>query len=381
MKNKIKIAVVTGSRAEYGILSTLLKKLDEDSDLRLQLIATGSHLSPSYGYTKTEIEKDLKIDREIEILLSSKTRIGVAKAMGLGIISFSEALNDLAPDYLLVLGDRFEVHAASTAAVILGIPIVHLHGGELTRGSWDESLRHSITKLAQIHFTTTETYQRRVIQMGENPDHVFNVGALGVENIANAKLLAKAELASQLGLDSFENTILVTVHSETNKRENESGVVIPVLKALDQLVELRIIFTFANSDQGGAEINQRIEEFVQRNSRRAKAFKSLGQTRYLSLLPHVSAVVGNSSSGIIEVPSFRKPTLNIGSRQEGRIRPDSVVDCKSTVECIKAGILHITQPDFHLSLKNIVNPYEQKNTALNIIESLKKIDPSELTTA
>lgn len=372
----IKIAIITGSRAEFGIMTNLLGLLRDSEQFILQLIVTGSHLSPSLGNTKDEISSLFKIDKEVEILLSSNSRVGVAKSMGLACISLSEVLHELDPDLLLVLGDRFEIHAASSVAVILGIPIVHLYGGELTEGAWDESLRHSITKLSNIHFTSTESYRNRVIQLGENPNSVFNVGALGVENIKNRTLISKKALEKELNFSIDRKTILVTMHSETNNMKNESSSISYLLRALEDIDNIKIVFTLSNADAGGEEINQQIKAFVKQHSKRSVVFDSLGQTRYFSLLQYVGLVVGNSSSGIIEVPSFGIKTLNIGNRQDGRTRADSVIDCKANYDEIYKNLQSFNQEEFKkLDTKN---PFEKAGTAQRIVDILSNIVPEEL---
>ncbi|PCJ20679.1 MAG: UDP-N-acetylglucosamine 2-epimerase (hydrolyzing) [Candidatus Cloacimonadota bacterium] len=373
---KRKICVITGSRAEFGILSNLLKEIKKSRFLELQIVVTGSHLSSDYGETKQEILEDFKINKEVEILLSSDTRIGVAKSMGLAIISLSEVFKELNPDIVLLLGDRFEIHAAATSSLIMGIPIAHIHGGELTQGSWDESLRHSITKLSNLHFTATESYRKRIIQMGENPNFVFNVGSLGVESIKKIKLISKKKLEENLNFSLTRNTIVVTVHSETNELGLESGIITNLLKAIDFIPELRVIFTLSNADVGGRKINKEILNFVSLNKLRAIAFESLGKAKYFSLLSYIGGVVGNSSSGIIEAPSFGIKTLNIGNRQSGRIRASSVSDCNRELESIKKELKKFVDKIF--SLEDVQNPFEKKNTANKIIKVLIEIDLKEL---
>ena len=316
----IKICVVTGSRAEYGLLSRLMQMIQEDSGLKLQVIATNMHLSPEFGLTYQEIEKDgFFINKKVEMLLSSDTANGTAKSVGLATIGFADAYEDLKPDLLLVLGDRYEILSAVTTALFYKIPVAHLHGGEITEGAYDDAIRHAITKMSHLHFTSTEEYRKRVIQLGENPERVFNVGAIGIDNIKHLKLLSRDVLERELQFLLKEQTILVTYHPVTLDENDTRMQFQCLLNVLNDRQDIRIIFTLPNSDTGGRVIIPMIQDFVKCNKDRAIAFASLGSLRYLSVLRCVSAVVGNSSSGIIEAPSFGIPTLNIGNRQKGRI--------------------------------------------------------------
>jgi len=368
-----KVCVVTATRAEYGLLYWLMKEIENDNELELQLIVTGMHLSPEFGITVKEIEKEFKVDKKIEILLSSDSKIGISKSMGLAQISFAEAFEELKPDFVVVLGDRFELIPIVSTAVVFNIPVVHLHGGEKTEGAVDEYFRHSITKMSYLHFTSTEEYKKRVIQMGENPKRVFNVGAFGLENIYRLNLLSKKELEKSLGIKFQEKNMLVTYHPETlnvEKIEQNFNEVLEALKEYDGA----IIFTKANADTGGRIINKMIEDFV-KNKNNAYLFDSLGQLRYLSLLQYVDIVLGNSSSGLIEVPSFKKATINIGNRQKGRIRAESVIDVESKKDDILNAIKLIYTDEFQKKLKNVINPYQkEKYPSKKVIEILKHID-------
>lgn len=367
-----KVCVVTGSRAEYGILSGLMQAIKEDSDLILQIIATNMHLSPEFGLTFKEIENDgFNIDKKVEMLLSSDTSNGTTKSVALGIIGFADAYEDLKPDILVVLGDRFEILGAVTAALFYKIPVAHLHGGEITEGAFDDSIRHAITKLSHLHFTSTEVYRQRVIQLGENHERVFNVGALGVENIKKSKLLSKIELEKSLGFTLGEKSLLVTFHPVTLEKDSAKQQFENLLAVLDELSDYNMIFTLPNSDTDGRVLIDLIKDFVSKHIN-SIAFVSLGKTKYLSALQYVTAVVGNSSSGIIEVPSFGIPTLNIGDRQKGRISSDSVVHCGSSFKDIKNGISKIISNEMNLKARNSINPYTKENTLFEIKKVLKQ---------
>ncbi|MEA2051167.1 MAG: UDP-N-acetylglucosamine 2-epimerase [Campylobacterota bacterium] len=369
-----KICVVTGTRAEYGILYPLIKKISNHPSLELQLIATGMHLSPEFGLTYKEIEKDFQIDKKIEMLLSSDTTIGISKSMGLAQISFAESLEELKPNIIVVLGDRYEIFAAVSAAMIACIPIAHLHGGETTQGAFDESIRHSITKMSHIHFTATQEYKNRVIQLGENPNRVFNVGSLGVENIKNLKLLRKDEFEKSIDFKLNKKNILVTFHPVTLENNTAKEQFQELLSALDKLEDTNIIFTKANSDTDGRVINKMIDEYVSINQNNTVAFSSLGMLRYLSALQFVDLVLGNSSSGLIEAPSFKIATINIGNRQKGRIKASSVIDCDSDKTSILHSIKKVYSQKFQKKLKNTSNPYEGKNSSTKIITRLLEIN-------
>lgn len=366
-----KICVVTGSRAEYGLLKGLMRLIDQSPDLQLQVIASNMHLSPEYGLTYREIEKDgFSIDKKVEMLLSSDTPNATAKSVGIGTIGFADAYEDLKPDMVVVLGDRYEIISAVSTALFYKIPVVHLHGGEITEGAYDDCIRHAITKMSHLHFTSTEEYRKRVIQLGENPNRVFNVGALGVENIKKIPLMEKGELEESLGGFSLgDKSLLVTYHPVTLENATAEKQILNLFAALDDFPEYKLIFTFPNSDTDGRVIIERIKEYVQKNSNRSIAFPSLGLKRYLSALRFVCAVVGNSSSGIIEVPSFGIPTLNIGDRQKGRIAATSVVNCGTEKDEILVGLRKILSPDF--SCKDVSNPYEGQNTAEEIVKILQ----------
>ena len=367
-----KICIVTGSRAEWGLLSGLARKITDDPELELQIIATNMHLSPEFGLTYREIERQgFRINRKVEMLLSSDTANATGKSVGLATIGFSDAYEDLAPDMLLVLGDRYEILAAVTAALFYKIPVAHLHGGEVTEGAYDDAIRHAITKMSHLHFTSTEEYRRRVIQLGEQPERVFHVGAIGIDNIRHIALLDKKVLEEQLDFPFDRKTVLVTYHPETLDAIPVEEQFRNLLEALDDRQDIRILFTLPNSDTGGRIIVRMIEEFVARNKQRARAYTSLGQLRYLSALRFVAAVVGNSSSGILEVPSFGKPTLDIGNRQKGRLAANSVVHCGVSGAEISEGLNRVLSDAFAKQTACVQNPYEKEDSALEILKILK----------
>lgn len=364
-----KICVITGSRAEYGLLSGLMKAIKEDENLELQVIATNMHLSPEFGLTYKEIERDgFFINKKVEMLLSSDTANATTKSVGLATIGFADAFEDLKPDMIVVLGDRFEILAAVSAALFFRIPVAHLHGGEITEGAYDDCIRHAITKMSHLHFTSTEAYRQRVIQLGENPKRVFNVGAPGIENIKKIPLMTKEELESTLdGFTLNDKTLLITYHPVTLENSTAEEQIHNLLSALDEYSDIKIIFTLPNSDTDGRVIIRLINEYVSKYPGKAIAYPSLGLKRYLSALQFVKAVVGNSSSGIIEVPSFGIPTLNIGDRQKGRIAADSVINCGTSKKDILEGldkVLNSGHTEIH-------NPYEGKNTTADILHVLK----------
>ena len=367
-----KICVMTGTRAEYGLLKPLIQKINNDNDLNLQLVVTGMHLSPEFGLTYKEIEHDgFKIAERNEMLLSSDTSNGITKSVGLGIIGFADIFTRIEPDMIVILGDRYQMLAAATAAMIHRIPIAHIHGGELTEGNIDESIRHAITKMSMLHFTSTEEYRRRVIQLGEQPDRVFYVGALGVENAKTQTLMGKKELEESIGFKLDKPYILVTFHPETLESHSVKKQFENLLEVLDDMKDYKIIFTKANADTDGRIINQKIDEYTSKNANRTTAFTSLGMVRYLSSLQYCDMIIGNSSSGIIEAPSFHIPTVNIGDRQKGRVRGKSVIDCKCTPKDI-ANAVHTAQVmNKNGILKNEDNPYESRNPSKTILNVIK----------
>jgi GDP/UDP-N,N'-diacetylbacillosamine 2-epimerase (hydrolysing) len=376
---KKKILVITGTRAEYGLLSNVMRLLQNDSDFELQIIATGTHLSPEYGYTYNEILDDgFNINKKIEIVLSSDTSVGVSKAMGLAQISFAEAFDDLQPDLVLVLGDRFEILAAVSSALVARIPVAHLSGGEKTEGAIDESIRHSLTKMSHLHFTATEEYRKRVIQLGENPSSVFNVGEVGLDNIKLLKLMSKEEFEESINFKLKKKSIIITFHPVTLEKGEAIKQFEELINAVDQLEDTSIIFTHSNSDMEGRKIINLIDKYVSKNSDKAIAFPSLGYRRYLSALQFMDAVVGNSSSGIVEAPSFKKATINIGNRQKGRIQAKSTINCEPRTNDILNAFKTAFSNEFQSKLKEVTNPYGQGNSSQKLIDVLKNTDYKSL---
>lgn len=373
-----KVCVVTGTRAEYGLLYWLMKEIEADEKLQLQLIVTGMHLSPEFGLTYKEVEQEFTIDKKIEMLLSSDTHIGISKSMGLAQISFAENYEELQPDMIVLLGDRYEIFVAASAAMIARIPIAHIHGGEKTEGAFDEAIRHSITKMSHLHFTATEEYRKRVIQLGEEPYRVFNVGGMGIENIKRLQFLSKEEFEKAIGFKLGEKNILVTFHPVTLENSTAKKQFNELLNALDSLKDTHIIFTKANSDINGRIINQMIDEYVVKNTHKSIAFTSMGQLRYLSALQYMNMVVGNSSSGLIEAPSFHIATINIGDRQKGRLKADSVIDCLPKQDSIIDAIKKAYSKEFQEKLKLVTNPYGDGMASKKIVNILKNIDPEKL---
>lgn len=366
---KKNICIVTGTRAEYGLFFPIMKKIQSSDILDLQIVATTMHLSEEFGSTYRQIEADgFFIDEKIENLLSSDSKSSVAKSTGLAIILLSDVFSRLDPDVVLILGDRFETHAAATTAMLMNIPIAHIHGGEITLGAVDEKIRHSITKMSTIHFTSTDQYRRRVIQMGEPLDAVFSVGAPGIDNIVNMNLLSKKVLEDELGWKINGPTALFTYHSETLSAGNNKEEIIRILAAMYE-TDLNILFTYANSDDGGRVINDEIERFAARNKEKYLVVKSLGQLKYLSAMKQLDLVVGNTSSGIIEAASFKKPVVNIGSRQDGRLRNKNVLDC--SVDRLKETIELSLSNDFIRSIKSINNLYGDGRSSARIVKKLE----------
>lgn len=367
-----RIGIMTGTRAEYGLLKPLMQEINKDNDLELYLIVSGMHLSPEFGMTYQEIEEDgFQINAKVEMLLSSDSPAGISKSIGLGVIGFADEFQRADLDMLILLGDRYEALSAAICAMVMRIPIAHLHGGELTEGAIDEGIRHSITKMSYLHFTSTEQYRNRVIQLGENPERVFYVGALGVENIKKINLMTKEELERAIHFEIDENTVVVTYHPVTLENNTVEEQFLNLLKVLDRNPKIRMIFTKANADTNGRIVNELIDKYAAQNSERACAFMSLGQKRYLSALKYCRIVIGNSSSGIIEAPSFGKPIINIGDRQKGRICADSVINCGYTQQEIQQAMETALTEEFENKARNCRNPYEKENTAANIISVIK----------
>ena len=366
-----KICVVTGTRAEYGLLSRLMRLIDESEDCQLQVVATNMHLLPEYGNTYQEIEKDgFRIDAKVLMRKTTDDAYGVIASMAEEMNGMNEALRELCPDMVVILGDRYEMLVVATVAMLQRIPIAHLHGGEISEGAMDDSIRHSITKMSSLHFTSTEEYRRRVIQLGEQPERVFYVGAMGVENLKKVPLMRKLELEDSLNFKFEGLSVLVTYHPVTLGNRIPKDEISDLLKALDSFSSLKVLFTMPNSDQGGEEIRSAIEAYCVRNEERCRCFKSLGVRRYLSALGYVTAVVGNSSSGLLEVPSAHIPTLNIGDRQKGRLRTKSIIDCGIYREDIIRAINRAMSSDFRAQCKEIYPPYGDGHAAEKIAKKM-----------
>lgn len=365
-----KICVATGSRAEYGILRNLVEAIKNDSELTLQIIATNQHLSKLQGETYKEIERDgFTIDYKVYMAddEAADNANTTAKTISRGVAGFADAFDVLKPDMLLILGDRYEMLAVASTALIYKIPIAHLHGGEITEGAFDDAIRHAITKMSHLHFTSTEAYRKRVIQLGEQPERVFNVGALGVENVTKNDFMTKEDIEQSLNFKLTDKCFLCTYHPVTLSNRSSEAQILNLLEALDENKEYHIIFTYSNSDTNSQIIIKRIREYVDRDTERCIFIPSLGQRRYFSVLKYVTAVLGNSSSGIIEVPSFGIPTLNIGDRQKGRIAAESVINCGYSTEEIKEGLAKVVA----YGHRDIDNPYYKEGTCQAILDTIR----------
>lgn len=369
-----KICVVTGCRADYGLLKHLMNIIKQDSELDLQIIATGNHLSSDYGLTYQEIEQDgFTIDRKVNALDSTDTRVGISKSIGIGISGISEVLDELNPDLLIILGDRFEILAASIAGLIAGIPIAHLHGGETTLGAFDESIRHAITKMSHLHFVAAEEYRKRIVQLGENPEHVYTVGGLGVDAMLHIELLTREDLEKQLGLSFNKKNLLITYHPVTLDKTQASDQFGELLAAVRNLEDTALIFTFPNADPESRVIISMLKKFAETRPN-TFVYTSLGLTRYFSCINEVDGVLGNSSSGLLEVPSFKKGTINIGDRQYGRLAADSVINCGANQADIENAIDQLYSQSFQLKLATVENPYGCGGAADKIIFQIKALD-------
>ena len=366
-----KICIFTGGRAEYGLLRPLLKELKNNKNIELQILVSGMHLSPEFGLTYREIEKDgFVCNEKVEMVLSSDTPVAISKSMAVGIMGFSEALTRLNPDILVTLGDRYENMSIVTTAWVCRIPVAHIQGGEKTLGAIDDQFRHCITKMSILHFTATEEYRDRVIQLGEYPENVFNVGALNVDALKKIKILSKVKLEQEINFSFKGKTALVTFHPVTLQKETSGKYFQQLLDAIDSMKDLKIIFTKTLADTEGRVINKMIDDYVSRNEDKSVAFTSMGQLNYISALSYIDVVVGNSSSGVIETPSFKVPTINIGDREKGRIMADNVISVDQNINAIKDGFKKALSFSFIKSLANMHNPYEKPDTAKNIASIL-----------
>lgn len=375
---KKKVCVVTGTRAEFGLLQWVIDLISKSEVLELQIIVTGMHLSPEFGLTVQDIDDSgVHIDYKVEMLLSSDTSVGVTKSMGLGQIGFADAFSHLQPDLLLVLGDRFEIFSAVSAAMVFRIPVAHLHGGESTEGLIDESIRHSITKMSHIHFVAAEQYRNRVIQLGEEPSRVYQVGGLGIDNIKRLKLLSREELQASLNFTFQEHNFLITFHPVTLESATASLQIDQLLASLKHYTKAGLIFTLPNADTDGRVVIDKIIQYCSENPN-SHYYTSLGQLKYLSAVSHVDAVIGNSSSGLLEVPSFKKATINIGDRQRGRLKASSVIDCEPTQDSILGALQLALSRPFQRNLVHTENPYGNGGASSSIVKILEDLNFSNL---
>lgn len=369
-----KICVITGTRAEYGLLKWLMREIENSQYLELQIIATGQHLCSKFGLTYKEIENDgFVIHKKVEMPLNSDNAASLTKAMAEGLSGFSNALESLMPDIVVVLGDRYEILSAVTAATIFRLPIAHIHGGESTEGAMDEAIRHALTKMSHLHFVAAEEYRQRVIQLGEQPDRVFLVGGLGVDAVTKINLLSRQELEKQIDFNFAKYNLLVTFHPETLEKNSAAKQITELLKALENLVETNIIFTAPNSDQENAIIFDLIKNFCKIRAN-ARLYTSLGQVKYFSCMQYVDAIIGNSSSGLLEAPAFKVGTINIGNRQKGRLKAKTVIDCEANQLAISKALATIYSSTFKAQLKDAINPYGNGGASKKIIETLASIN-------
>jgi GDP/UDP-N,N'-diacetylbacillosamine 2-epimerase (hydrolysing) len=366
-----KVCVITGSRADYGLLRWVMQEIKDDPELTLQIVVTGMHLSNTFGLTYKEIEADgFTINFKVETLTTLDSAVGIATSIGKGLTGCAEAFSELRPDLVVVLGDRFEIFAAAAAALVAKIPVAHLHGGEITTGAFDEAFRHSITKMSHLHFVAHEEYKNRIIQLGENPENIYLVGGVGVDNIKNLSLLSREELEAKLGITFGKKSLLITFHPVTLDSEAPEQQMAELLSALSHLHETTLIFTMPNADTGGLMLIKMIQEFASQN-KNAKAFTSLGQLQYLSCAAHADGVVGNSSSGLLEVPTLKKGTINIGDRQLGRLQATSVINCEPIEKDIRRAIETLYSPDFQINLATTKNPYGQGGASSRVVKAIK----------
>lgn len=372
----INVCVVTGTRAEYGLLKPLIQRIRDSNLLKLQLLVTGAHLSPEFGLTYKQIEADgFEIDEKVEILLSSDTPSSIVKTMGIAMMGMADVFPRLQPDLLIILGDRYEMLAIASAATIFKIPIAHLHGGEITEGAYDDAIRHAITKMSHLHFTSTEAYRQRVIQLGENPSMVFNVGAIGLDNVRDLQLLSKEELAQDLGVTFNKYNYQVTYHPETLGNMSSAEQFQNLLNVIEKQQDSFFVFTKANADTDGRIINLMIDNFVREHPNKAVAFNSLGTLRFLSTVKVCDAIVGNSSSGILEAPSLQTITINIGNRQKGRTQASSIINVDNSEDGIESGFKSVKEIMLNTNPSLFINPYEKGGAAKEILNRIIEIGP------
>lgn len=368
-----KIAVFTGTRAEYGLLYWLLKDIEAAADMQLQLLVSGAHLAPEFGLTVEQIKKDgFAVTEQVDMLLASDSAVATVKSLGLGVMGYGEALARMQPDVLVILGDRYEALGAAQAALLMRIPILHIHGGEITEGAYDDAIRHAISKMSLLHATATESYRQRVIQLGEQPERVVNVGAIGLDHLQRSPFMSVAQLSESLEFDLTNADYAVfTYHPVTLADEPGESTFTAITQALNAYPDLKVVMTYPNADEGGRKLIPLIEQYAREHPARIKVVPSLGQQRYLSAVKHAAVVIGNSSSGIIEVPSFAVPTVNIGARQQGRIAASSVLHCAATSEAITAAIAHALELKHSGQLTKVTNPYGQGNAVDKIMALLR----------
>lgn len=370
MMGKYRICVITATRAEYGLLSSVIKRIQEDPECELQLIATGTHLEEKFGMTYREIEMDgIEIARKI-VIYQGNEDVQVLQTMSMAVSQIGKALIELNPQIVVLLGDRYELLPIASACVVLRTPIAHISGGEISEGAYDEYIRHAVSKLSYIHFTSTEAFRRRVIQLGEAPQRVYNVGDLGIENIQNLKMLTKEQLENELGIHIGDKMLQVTFHPTTLDDDSVQQFE-HLLAALDERPEFQVVFTRPNADSGSSALNRMIDELVEKNAKRYYAFASLGYTRFLSLVSYCVAIAGNSSSGVVEVPSLRVGTINIGNRQKGRICAESVIHCRPEKGEIIAALDKVCSADYKEKLQHIKSPYDSNGTSAKIVNQIK----------
>ena len=370
---KRKICVVSTSRADYGLLFWLLKEIEKSRFLELSLLLSGSHLEERLGLTYKEVQRDFKHFYKVPLGLENDDETALCLAFSAGVAGFSKVLEQIKPDIMVLLGDRYEMLSAGIAGMLRAVPLAHIHGGESTQGAIDEGIRHALTKMSHIHFCATSLYKRRIIQLGENPARVYNVGGLGVENIKRLELLGKKDFENSLGFKLGKKNILVTFHPQTIEKKSASKQFSQILNALDSLKDTHLIFTGANADNGGKIINEMAQSYCFKNPEKAIFAISLGQLRYLSAIKHADIVLGNSSSGISEAPSLKKATINIGNRQKGRIKAPSIIDAKCDKSAILKAIKKAYSKDFQAKLKSVKNPYDSGFASKKIIKVLENI--------
>tara|TARA_R110002126_G_C10488035_1_gene502895 strand:+ start:7410 stop:8573 length:1164 start_codon:yes stop_codon:yes gene_type:complete len=376
----IKACVVTATRAEYGLLKPLIEAFNQSDDFQLQLLVTGTHLSSEFGMTWKSIEEDgYKIDAKVEMLLSSDTSVGVSKSLGMMCIGLADTFELLQPDFIVILGDRYEMVGVATVANLFGIPIVHIHGGEITQGALDDNFRHAITKLSHLHFSSTSEYRKRIIQLGESPKRVFEVGAIGIDNIRNMPLLSRNELSESIDLDLSQPYFLVTYHPVTVGISDVNIEIDNLISALLAIPNTQSIITLSNADVGGRQINERLKFWRDQHPKRISLFTSLGQLRYLSAMKYCIAVVGNSSSGIVEAPSMMRPTVNIGDRQKGRTQAASMLNCAVDIKSITHALTTAVSEDFQMKAEKVINPYGEGEATPKIMSQLRQVDWSDTT--